>query len=132
MEKLLPVLMLVVVGLWFFSRQASGTGPEKIRTLVQEGGLLIDVRSPQEFAAGHASGARNIPLQQLEKRLGELGGTETQIGVYCRSGARSGKAKAILEGKGFTRVHNLGGVTAVQEALSLGKTESNGDPQAAE
>jgi len=70
-----------------------------------ENALIVDVRSPQEFASGHFEGAVNIPVNELEQHLSEFEGKE-QIVVYCRSGARSGNAKNILAGEGFTNVIN--------------------------
>lgn len=91
--------------------------PELARRLVDEGALLLDVRTPEEFAEGHASGARNIPVQQLAERLGELeqlldGDRRKPIVVYCRSGARASRAKSLLLESGFDQVSNLGGLSS--------------------
>jgi|SRR5690554_2848122 len=67
--------------------------------------FIVDVRTQQEFSSGHFEGAINIPLNQIENYLSEFEG-HSQIVVYCRSGARSGEAKRILEGHGFTNVLN--------------------------
>jgi phage shock protein E len=81
------------------------------RKLVGEGARLIDVRTTEEFAAGHIAGAVNIPVHLLEGRLGELGSKEQPIVVYCRSGNRSGRAKRMLQGAGYTSVHDLGAMS---------------------
>lgn len=65
------------------------------RERVTNGALLLDVRTPEEFNAGHIPGARNIPVQELQSRLGELEKWRSVV-VYCRSGARSATAKALL------------------------------------
>src|SRR5690554_8074343 len=70
-----------------------------------ENALIVDVRTPQEFASGHYEGAVNIPLNQVSQQLSEFDDKE-QIVVYCRSGARSGNAKQILESNGYTNVIN--------------------------
>lgn len=75
--------------------------PNRGRELVARGALLVDVRTPQEFAAGHVPGAINVPLQELGERLHELGDQSRPIVVYCRSGARSATAKAILSRAGY-------------------------------
>lgn len=62
--------------------------------------VLLDVRTAQEFAAGHADGAINIPVQELPFRLHELAGSQ-KIVVYCRSGARSALATKVLKTAGF-------------------------------
>ncbi|HLW29450.1 MAG TPA: rhodanese-like domain-containing protein [Brumimicrobium sp.] len=67
--------------------------------------FIVDVRTPQEFASGHYEGAVNIPLNQVSQQLSEFDDKE-QIVVYCRSGARSGNAKQILESNGYTNVIN--------------------------
>jgi phage shock protein E len=85
------------------------------KQLVEEGAVLLDVRSPAEFASGYIPGAINIPHTQLAQRLDEVraaqgGDAETAVVIYCRSGGRAGIAKQILVGAGFTRVLNLGGI----------------------
>ncbi len=70
----------------------------------------IDVRGPDEFAAGHINGAVLIPHDQIAERISELRlDKNADIRVYCRSGRRSGVAKSILEGLGYTHVVNEGG-----------------------
>jgi len=80
--------------------------------------FLLDVRSPGEFAGGKIEGAKNIPLDQLSARIGELEKyKEKPILVNCLSGMRSGSACRILTSQGFSDVTNLsGGVSAWQAA----------------
>jgi rhodanese-related sulfurtransferase len=61
--------------------------------------LLLDVRTPEEFAQGHLPGAVLIPHDQLASRLAEIEGKPWVL-VYCRSGARASKAQAVLEQAG--------------------------------
>ncbi|MEK7174503.1 MAG: rhodanese-like domain-containing protein [Patescibacteria group bacterium] len=75
--------------------------------------LLIDVRTPEEFAERHAKGAVNIPLGDIES--GEIGmlkdaPKETPLDLYCRSGGRAGVARNLLIVLGFADVKNLGGL----------------------
>ncbi len=85
---------------------------EKAKTLVKEGALLLDVRSPAEFAAGHIEGAVNIPVQELEAKLGTFPAKKEQnVVVYCQSGRRSAKAREILQHAGYLNVFNLGGIS---------------------
>jgi len=65
------------------------------RERVAKGALLLDVRTAEEFNAGHIPGARNIPVQELGNRMGELTKWHSVV-VYCRSGARSATAKGML------------------------------------
>jgi phage shock protein E len=86
----------------------SDTPGVEARKLVGAGAQLIDVRSPSEFADGHIEGAVNIPVAELESRLGEVAAKETPIVVYCRSGHRSRRAADVLKAHGWKDVHNLG------------------------
>lgn len=83
---------------------------------IQDHVFLVDVRTPDEFAEGSADGAINIPLSILEQELSQFKNKENII-VFCRSGARSGNAKLILEQNGFERVLNGGPWQNVQHAL---------------
>ncbi|MFO1401808.1 MAG: rhodanese-like domain-containing protein [Steroidobacteraceae bacterium] len=71
---------------------------------------LLDVRTPEEFAAGHVPGARNIPVQELDARLAELAAARGgDIVVYCRSGRRAASALATLQAQGFEHLLHLEG-----------------------
>lgn len=82
--------------------------------LVAKGALLLDVRTPQEFAEDHVLGALNVPVQELSMRLDELGPKERPIVIYCRSGARSASAKHLLQDAGFRHVHDMGAMFNVK------------------
>jgi phage shock protein E len=74
--------------------------------------LVVDVRTPQEYAQGHLKGAINIPLSDLPLHIGGLD-RNRPILVYCRTGYRSAQASVILVKAGFTQVYNMeGGITA--------------------
>ena len=108
----LGALIVVAVLVYLvFGRGRDIQGAEA-RKLVAAGARLIDVRSPEEFGRGHLPGAVNIPVQEIDRRLGEVGPTEGDVVVYCRSGHRSGRAAQLLREHGFTKVHNLGPMTA--------------------
>ncbi len=78
--------------------------------------VYLDVRRPDEFAAGHVRGALLIPHDQLETRWTELQEYRDQrIVLYCRSGRRAGIADSLLRTKGFTRLENAGGLVDLQE-----------------
>ena len=74
------------------------------------GALLLDVRTPAEYAEGHIPGARNLPLQALYGIDAVAPARDTPLFLYCRSGARSGQAARLLQGSGYTRVTNIGGI----------------------
>ena len=72
--------------------------------------LILDVRSPREYAAGHVPGAINIPHNQLASRLGELGIDKSdELVVYCLSGQRAAMAEQVLAQAGYTSVCGLEG-----------------------
>ena len=84
--------------------------PELAVRWVDEGAVLLDVRSEEEYQAGHLPGAILIPHDQLATRMDELPLRSQAIVVYCRSGGRSARAKSVLTQRGYDRVMNLGGI----------------------
>ena len=79
--------------------------------LIESGAAAIDVREPEEYAAGHVPGAVNIPMGQLHRRLGELDRSRRQV-VVCRSGNRSDAMTDVLLAHGFEASNLLGGTVA--------------------
>jgi len=75
--------------------------------LLQQGAVVVDVRSPGEFKQGSRPGSLNIPLNEIQNRLGELDKGKPVI-LCCASGARSGMAAGILKQNGFVSVVNAG------------------------
>ena len=102
MEMMLIVGFLLTMAAVFYAFQQ---GDERLSDPLQEaldaGALVLDVRSVFEYHAGHVAGAVNVPLEELEERLGELNPGARQIVVYCRSGARSREAAQVLQRAGF-------------------------------
>lgn len=78
--------------------------------------VYVDVRSRDEFAAGSAPGAVNIPVDEIVNRSDELR-EANRIILFCRSGTRATQAKAMLERVGFTNIENGGGVENVRQSL---------------
>jgi rhodanese-related sulfurtransferase len=78
--------------------------------------VIVDVRTPGEFADGHIEKAINIPVDLLAGEMEQLKSYQTIITV-CRSGSRSARAKTILENAGFTNVRNGGGWQALDESM---------------
>jgi phage shock protein E len=77
--------------------------------------ILLDVRTPEEFASGYIAGAINIAVQELNQRLSEIP-TDKDIVIYCRSGNRSAQAATILSNNGFDDVYDMGGIIDWQQA----------------
>jgi rhodanese-related sulfurtransferase len=87
--------------------------------LQKAGAQLIDVREPAEFAAGHAKGARNIPLSQLAKRSSEIK-TDTMVLLICQSGNRSRTAQNMLQQMPNISTLNVKGGTRTWPADGIG------------
>jgi phage shock protein E len=80
---------------------------DQIKQILKDGGALLDVRTPQEFASGALPGAQNVPLNGIPNVLETLPKDQPVL-LYCRSGARSGMAQRFLAQEGFD-AHNIGG-----------------------
>ncbi len=91
---------------------------EATRLMNQGATLVLDVREAPEFATGHLPKARHIPMQELSKRIDEIGKYKDKpVIVTCRTGARAGSASRFLRRAGFTAVYQLkGGLAAWQQA----------------
>ena len=96
--------------------------PEISRQLVEQGAILLDVRSLSEFERGSVKGAVNIShksiysKKELIKKLTK-NGLNKNIVVYCKSGTRAGIAKKILESLGYENVVNHGGINSWKRSL---------------
>ena len=94
---------------------------------VPEDAWLLDVREHDEWVAGHAPGARHIPLGELGARVGEVP-QDQDIYVICRSGARSERAAEALSGAGWTAINVAGGMQDWAVAGRLMIAETSGEP----
>lgn len=80
------------------------------RIKANQAGLILDVRTPEEYAEGHVPGAKNIPHDQLGSRLAELDAyKDKDIVLYCKSGRRAGIAANTLRAAGFSKLLHLDG-----------------------
>lgn len=104
------------MGLFDFFRAPDITGLADSAS--ENGARLVDVRTPEEYSQGHINGSINIPLDTLPGGAGMIGKHE-KIYVYCRSGARSGRAADILSHSGYTDVTNIGGIMNYRGKLSV-------------
>ena len=108
--------------LWPLVRRSTG-GPwvntaRATELINREDALLLDVRDPGEYGAGHILGARNLPVSRIDEGGAELAKRKDRpLIVYCEGSDRSSKAAAALRRQGFTRVVKLsGGLGAWQQA----------------
>ena len=77
----------------------------------EQGAIIVDVREPDEYSAGHIPGAKLLPLGNLNKLAAtELPDLDATILVYCRSGARSNMGAQVLASLGYTHVLDFGGI----------------------
>ena len=102
---------------------ASGSGgkpAEQPAVTLQSGGVLLDVRSPEEFASGHLRGAVNIPHDRIAEEIAAaVPDKSAQVILYCRSGRRAGTALDTMKSMGYGNVSNFGGLEDAQERLGL-------------
>lgn len=96
-------LLPIAAFAWLLLR-ARGASQAKLKALAVRDPQWVDVRTPSEFAGGHASGSINIPLDGLMGRLGELDRARPVI-LACASGSRSAVATSLLKRKGFEAVN---------------------------
>jgi phage shock protein E len=82
--------------------------------LIAEGATLVDVRSHDEFAGGSLPGAIHVPHEQAATRLDAFGAKDQPVVLFCAAGGRAGRVKKLLESKGWTHVHNAGGISDLQ------------------
>ena len=83
-------------------------GLEDLKKLQEEGTMIIDVRSPQEYKEEHIDGAISIPEYEIKRKIENIISDKNKnIVVYCSSGGRSKKAQKQLEKLGYSQVYNL-------------------------
>ena len=81
-----------------------------VQLINREKGVVVDVSETEEFAAGHITGARNVPLNQLEQRLPEVVRNKTvPLILVCANGARANRALATAKTLGYEKAVVLGG-----------------------
>ncbi len=102
---------VAVVAVPVIRRLAGGkrVSPDVVLQKIKAGATVVDVRTPGEYQTGAYPGAVNIPVQELDRRLGELR-KDRPVVLYCASGMRSASAERLLRARGFTDVVNGGGL----------------------
>ncbi len=87
-----------------------------LKSVYQNGAIVLDVRTPEEFKGGHIREAINIPVDRLKASIPDLQKKGKPIITCCRSGARSGMAKAVLAAAGL-EVYNGGAWNALEKNI---------------
>ena len=122
------VLIAVLAVVFEFRARAanfSAVGPQDAIRLMNQHALVLDIRPPEAFAAGHLSGARNLPPDQILKAGDTLKKyKEKPVIVYCDTGSLAGSAVRQLVGQGFTKAVNLRGGLAGWRAENLPLTKN--------
>ncbi|MPN24118.1 Thiosulfate sulfurtransferase GlpE [bioreactor metagenome] len=117
LEKGLLLSILVLAALVVFGcSRAGNTANSSIDVSIDEAlklwqikaAIIIDIRTPEEYQAGHIPGAPLIPLDQLDKRAEEIP-KDQKVLLICRSGNRSSQGTKLLRSKGFDNVYNITG-----------------------
>jgi len=113
MRRFLQALVLALFVLTAHAKDVSFNGTKPA--------VIIDVRTPEEFSAGHIDGAINIPVEQVGQGIQFIKGVkkDSPILVYCRSGRRSAIAKSALEQQGYKRILDGGGIEELAKNLKV-------------
>ena len=107
-------------------RGGSVSPSEAVRLINREKGVLVDVCEPAEFAAGHATGARNVPLGSIETAKNLPSNKALPLVVMCASGARSMRAAALLRKAGYENAVPVAGGNAAWREANLPIEKSAG------
>ena len=100
----------------FFKSADINEGVKQFRS--DKNAVLLDVRSEEEYAAGHIPGSINIPLDRIGEAAGQIPDKKTAVFVYCLRGARSRRAARALSKMGYEDARSIGGINNY-----TGKTE---------
>lgn len=96
-----------------FFKSGNSISPKEAKERLASGDkvYLIDVRTPEEYKEGHIRGSILVPLDSLKSKIEKVvPQKDSEIIVYCRSGARAGTAQSEIFKMGYTNVKNLGGI----------------------
>ncbi len=107
--SLMALFFIVIMGV-----SAPSYGEEKNPKIawehIEQGAMIVDVRTPEEFAEGHLANAINIPFEQIAEEFTKRNIDKDQsVVLYCRSGRRSGIAQESLIKLGYSNTYNGGG-----------------------
>lgn len=103
---------------------AADKDPQAAWERIHQGAMVVDVRTPDEFAAGHLEGAINIPFEQISAEFAARGiAKDTQVVLYCRSGRRSGVANDALIADGYNNTYNGGAYETLASTENAAKSK---------
>lgn len=117
------IIGAVVVGLivfFYFNNKSNEKKANRSVEMINNGALLIDVRTKQEYDSGHIKGSIHIPVDQIEQNISQVGSNKDQdIIVYCLSGHRSAAAARTLIRLGYNRTFNGGAIGTLKKHLPV-------------
>jgi len=93
-----------------------GNNSKEVESYLKNDAVILDVRTDGEYQSDHISGAKHIPLQELEYRFQEVEKLKKPVIVHCASGMRSEKASKFLNSCGIDCI-NGGGIATLRQAL---------------
>ena len=110
-SRVAMVLLLLAMGNACFAQATDISQAELMQRIkAKHAQLILDVRSPEEYKEGHVPGAINIPYDQIDSRLAEIGSYKNKdVVLYCVSGGRAEKAANILQSAGFSKLQHVDG-----------------------
>jgi len=93
---------------FFDSMFGTSTGNSPVKQMLDNGAVIIDVRTPAEFQGGHVAGSKNIPLQVIHTKVDEIKNLGKPVVLCCASGNRSGQATGFLKSHGVDCINGGG------------------------
>ena len=114
--KHVPLILFCIVAFFFIKKRFFDTTDYK--TMLSSGGVIIDVRSHEEFCSGHIKNSLNIPLGDLPSKTDQFKDKDQPIITCCASGMRSAAAAKIFSAKGYTNVVNGGGWSSLEAKIN--------------
>ena len=100
-----------------FLKKLFGGTSVNYKELINNGAIIVDVRSATEYKAGHITGSKNYPLDNIRSKVAELKKMNKSVITVCRSGTRSGIAKGILKSSGI-EAYNGGPWTSLKNKIA--------------
>lgn len=119
---------ILIVAYFAYQQGRVFIAQKRVAALIAAGSplIIIDVRSPAEYAERRIAGSVNIPLDRVRADIGRAApDTSVPLVIYCQSGSRAKAASGILKGLGYARVVNLGGINAWRGEFAYGALKKN-------
>ncbi len=117
-KNLVKIVLLSLLSMMYIPTiNAADQDPKIAWEKIGAGAMVLDVRTPEEFAEGHLANAVNIPYEQVASEFAKRNiAKDTPVVLYCRSGRRSGIAIESLSAAGYRHIYNAGSYQTLNEA----------------